>query len=272
MLINHFHVFPEGVIDKANPKAGSIHEVIDILDDYGPETAGVLFAPHTEGASSRDTFMAERIEPNQWLYEAIQDNARLYGFVTVNPKDRYALDILEEYIRLGFKGVKMHNAMFRLNYDDPELDSFYKEVARLDVPMYFHTGPFPNGTARSSMPLTLDRLAFKYPKMKIIIGHLGGYAFFTQTWAMLQAHKNCYAELANTIRPGQFYHVPESDLLNLIHTFGSDRVIYGTDTPWPVGQAKESVAQDIGQIQAWPLSDKEKDDILGETMRRVLSL
>lgn len=272
MLINHFHVFPEGVADEKNPKVGTLDEVMDIVDQFGKETMGVAFAPHTEGGNPLDTYMARRIEPNEWLYQELKKYPRVHGFVTVNPKDRHAIDIVRQYIKLGFKGVKMHNSMFRLNYDDPDLDVFYNEVAGLNVPIYFHTGPFPNATVYSSMPITLDKLAYKYPRLKIIIGHLGGRAFFNQTWAMLQAYDNCYAELANTLRKDQPYHISQNSLIDMVDFFGSKRIIYGCDTPWPIGRAGESVREDVETIESWPISDKEKDDILGDTLKTVLGL
>ncbi len=271
ILLNHFHVFPRGIADVNNPKTGSLDEIMELLEEYGSDSKAVAFAPYYRGTKLEDIYVSKKIEPNSWLYEELKKYPRIYGFMMVNPKEKDAIDTLRQYVKLGFKGVKMSNHMFKLHYDDEAYFPFYEEAEKLGVPVFFHTGAW-NALLKDGDPLSIDAIAWKFPNLKIILAHLGGYAFFHQTWAMLQSHQNVYAELCRSIGKDHYFYVPEREILELIGHFGSERIIYGTEFPWPLGGIKEDVREDVRTIRSWPISDKDKENILGETLRKILNV
>ena len=58
----------------------------------------------------------------------------------------------------------------------------------------------------------------------------------------------------------------EEHFCRLVRIFGSSRVLFGTDSPW------DDMKASVGRINALPLTDSEKDDILGGNARRLLDL
>lgn len=54
--------------------------------------------------------------------------------------------------------------------------------------------------------------------------------------------------------------------VNLVRTFGAERVLFGTDSPWADPQTE------LRHIRALPLSDEEKAAILGGNAKRLLRI
>lgn len=58
----------------------------------------------------------------------------------------------------------------------------------------------------------------------------------------------------------------EEDFCRMVRLFGSHRILFGTDSPWTDQQESAQA------IRALPLSDEEKQNILGENAKKLLEL
>ena len=56
------------------------------------------------------------------------------------------------------------------------------------------------------------------------------------------------------------------EFMKLVKTFGAEKILFGTDSPW--SSQKES----IDFIKNLPLSDVEKNKILGDNAEKLLTL
>jgi len=65
------------------------------------------------------------------------------------------------------------------------------------------------------------------------------------------------------------------DLVLLIDLLGSDRFIYGADWPWAYEypySTVDSIRNDLKTIGDLPISEEEKNNILGGTLERLIRL
>ena len=112
--------------------------------------------------------------------------------------------------------------------------------------------------------------------VKLVLAHMGGW----KNWDQVKEHlvdTNAWIDTSFALGEipdlGDGYYTPESKKLlseeefcELVRLFGSERVLFGTDSPWgPQKKNKED-------ILALPLTDEEKKNILGENAKRLLQI
>lgn len=159
--------------------------------------------------------------------------------------------------------------------NDPACFPLYEVAQRYDIPVFFHTGldgPNPQSFASKfrislSDPLLLEDVAIRFPKLKIVIMHMG-WPFFDHALYMLYAYENVHLDTAvvNWILGKELFN---RMLQEAVETVGSDRILFGSDQMvWPqmITPAIESIRD------ASFLSDQDKRNILGENARRLLKI
>ena len=283
MFINHCHTAPEGCFDeKKIPNKGTLEGLKEVMDEAKVERA-VAFAPFPhfmpQDASWYSCNLSIR-ECNEWLYKSLQDKKykNMVGFATIDPKEKESCEILEEYTKKGFKGVKMHPPIFRFKIDDSSLDGFYNTAEKLGMALLFHTGVH-GWRINEYFPILLDNVAQRHPKLKIIIEHTIGWGanFFTfdQSLAVLQNNPNTYAGITGSFEPilphmdkSPVYN-PKARLLLLLKVIGAERIIYGLDYPYG---GLDKLKKDIKFIYSLKISRKEKELILGRNLEKLLGI
>ena len=145
-----------------------------------------------------------------------------------------AADVNDEYDRavgdLGCKVIKLGP-----NYQDfdPAGDAASRLFARLEndgIPIIFHTGTSPMSDAPLlyAHPLTLDRVAMAFPKLKMVLAHLS-HPWQVDSIAVVRKHPNVWADVsAQFYRPWSFWQG-----MRLFHEWGvTNKIFFGSD--WPV--------------------------------------
>lgn len=275
MFINHFHTAPEGWFDENDSGKGTLKRLKKIMDEAGIEKA-IAFAPFLYSMPKdkvwyNPDFKTER-ECNEWLYQSLKDYPNIYGFVTVNPKNSNACDILTEYINKDFVGVKIHPAIFEIRVDDPSLDEFYSTVERLNVPILFHIGVH-GWKIDEYRPILLDNVAYKHPRLKIIMEHSQDPIFFKETLGVLTNNSKrwnnfpVYAGITSYGGITPYGGLGDTDRILLIRdSIGAERIIYGVD--YPFNDLKE-IRNGIRLVNTI-FSQEESDLILGKNLERII--
>jgi Predicted metal-dependent hydrolase of the TIM-barrel fold len=160
--------------------------------------------------------------------------------------------------------------------NDPTLFPYYDACQRLGIPVFFHTGldgPEPQKLVSPAFrvdlgdPLLLQDVAIKFPRLRIVIMHMG-WPFFDHALYMLYAYPNVYLDTAvvNWILGRQVF---DCMLREAVDTVGSDRILFGSDQMvWPqkIGPAVSSIRD------ATYLSETDKHNILWGNAARLLGL
>jgi len=150
------------------------------------------------------------------LAAAKQHPRRFIPFATVNPWYGNSEE-LERAFDLGAAGLKLHPAIQGFQITDAIVFPVVELAVERGKPIYFHTG-----TAVSSSPYQLTELAMRYPEGRFIMGHAAYADYWNDVIASTSAVPNIFIETSQHLA---------SFVCTLIEQVGSDRIIYGSDSP-----------------------------------------
>lgn len=258
-------------------KNGIDHQVIGgWLDSFGYEL------PAAQGlAWSR--FM------NDCMWEQFRDERRFSPLATVPLQDgKLAAEVLAEAIDKGFAGVMvgtLPRGVLGGNLDDPSLDPFWETASKLGAAVVMHP-MFVCGEPRLAdydlvnaigrlvdSSIAVSRLLFsghllKHSGMKFMLSH-GGAALPYGLGRLARNHTVQAGKVADP-RAGfaSMYFdscVFDSDTLDyLVQKAGVDRVMLGSDAPFPIGDPEPLKVFDHAKLTA-----VQKQIILSETAQKV---
>ncbi len=182
--------------------------------------------------------------------------------------------------------------------DDPSLEPLWAELGRLRIPVFMHPTSaeptprwdeftlkivlnWPNETALAVSRLIFSGTLERNPDLNLILGHGGGTLPFLRGRLDLAYNAPKYEHnpdcRANISKPpteylDQIYFdtvVTSPESLNfLIDLVGSDRVVFGTDDPFEIGDPGGRIALHAIEER----SEHERERILGRTLARMLGL
>lgn len=195
---------------------------------------------------------------------------------------------------LGLKGIQIGSHVNDWNLDAPELDGFWAACERLQVPVFVHPWDMdtkgrmekywfpwligmPCETTMAICSLIFGGVLEKYPRLKVAFAHGGGS--FPGTLGRIEHGFNVRPDLCQTNthkspteQLKQIYVdslVHDADTLRfLLKKFPADRVLLGTDYPFPLGELEPGK-----MIENMPeLSNEDKARILGLNACEFLGL
>ncbi len=241
-------------------------------------------------------------ETNDRLRKIIETHpTRFAGFATLpTAHPNAAADELERTVnKYGFKGAMIHGLTGGTEFlDKKQFWPIFERAQALDVPLYLHpayphaavteayykdyTGRFPEllgpalgftqETATQAIRLVLSGVFDAYPRLKIILGHLGeGIPFLL--WRIdqsLSREGNEGLKFAELFRE-HFYvttsgNFSDTALTCTIAELGVDRVLFSVD--WPF------ISNEMGTqwMEKTALSDADKEKILSRNARKLLRI
>ncbi len=238
---------------------------------------------------------------NDRLKEAIGVHpARFAGFATLPAADpEAAADELERAVtRLGFKGAMVHGLTRGVFFDDRRFWPIMERAQALDVPIYVHPArphpavieayyqdyvkDFPSitnaawgftvETATQGIRLVLSGVFEKYPRLKVILGHLGESLPFS-LWRIDMAinrkgnrgtpFRDIFCEHFYITTSGNF---SDPALLCCVQEMGVDRILFAVD--WPYVENGPGTAW----MERLPLCAEDREKILNGNAKRLLKM
>ncbi len=189
---------------------------------------------------------------------------------------------IERAVKRGHKGVKIGTNVRGRNLDDPALDVFWDKVVSLDVPILIHPGDIigrenrmkdyylpnlisnPLDTTIAAACLMFGGVLDRFPDIKIILAHLGGFTPWIRGrwehgWEVREEPKAKGAKSPDEYLGKFFYDtvIHNADCLEFaVKTLGADRILYGTDAPWDMGDLRP--AREAPGISDLSPGDQEK--------------
>src|SRR5437868_1585899 len=181
--------------------------------------------------SAYDTIFGPALEINNAVAEfANEHDGRVIGFMSVHPDDPNALREIDRCKNeLGLRGVKLG-----CNYQRAELLgkgawAIYERAEQLKLPILFHMGTSPVQFAplEEAYPLYVDRIAIAFPKLKIVMAHMG-HPWQIDTIVVIRKHPNVYADIsAIFFRPWSMYNALRlATEWSVLH-----KLLFGSDYP-----------------------------------------
>jgi predicted TIM-barrel fold metal-dependent hydrolase len=181
---------------------------------------------------------------------------RAFAFVYLNPNHLdFSLQELDRCVRDGpMVGVKLWVAK---RCDSPEVDTLIERATKYKAVIFQHTWFKTGGNQRGeSTPQELAALARRHPDARIICGHTGG------DWEIgiraVRDVKSVCVDLAGSDPTAGFTEMAVREL-------GAERVIFGSDA------GGRSIASQLGKVVGADISEKARNLILGENLKRLLT-
>ena len=172
------------------------------------------------------------VVPNDYVASYVaRDPARLIGFGAVDPSDPSAIDELERMKSdLGLVGCKLGPIYQNVDPLGPDFLRVCEALERLELPMLIHQGTtFARaGSLLLARPILLDEIALRYPKLKIVIAHVG-HPWFDEAIAVVRRHPHVYADISGLVtRRWLLYQA----LVSAIEYRVEHKLLFGTDYPF----------------------------------------
>jgi predicted TIM-barrel fold metal-dependent hydrolase len=238
---------------------------------------------------------------NDRLHDAVDRNPeRFAAFAALPTMDpRAAADELERTVtRLGFKGAMIHGRTRDEFHDLRKFWPIYERAERLDVPIYIHPGPphpamaqayyadylgdFPSlnsaawgftiDTANQVVRMILSGLFETYPRLKVIIGHMGESIPFAvdRIDEALKREGNKPIGFKDLFLKHFFIttsgHFSTPALMCAMLEMGIDRILFSVD--WPYVENEPGMRW----METVPLSAEDKEKMFNGNARRLLRL
>lgn len=178
---------------------------------------------------------------------------------------------------LGIKGIKIHPVYQGVDIDDIRFLRLLGRAAEVGLTVVMHAGDdigFP-GAVRCSPEMTRNALK-QVAGITMVLAHMGGWKNWDRVMDNL-ADTGCYLDTAfslgkvQELNPGYYTKeelqmLTQGQFLEIIRAFGAERILFGTDSPWTDQRAS------IDDVLTLPLSDTEKDAILGGNAQKLLKI
>jgi len=257
---------------------GEPNQLLGRLDSVGIDRA-VVFPLAMPSPSKTETEIARLNERTAAFVSAAPE--RLIGFAVLNPHEaRGSLEMLRYAIEdLKLKGVKLHPTLQSFYPNDCKLFEIYEYACEKKIPILFHTGAsLPSHTDHFSRPIFVDEVAARYPKLRIILAHIGR-PWYLEAAMLMRKHANVYADISANVGRSGGAALLEIVLLTVkIYSGAMDRILFGSDFPvYQPGemlslfaQASEGIIADVLKLPK--LTETEIKGILGENAKRLLLL
>lgn len=275
MIIDfHTHTFPEKVAAAAIPKM----QAASHSKAFTAGTAEALRASMAKAGIDRSVVLPVATNPlkvssiNDLSIAQTERDGLIY-FGCIHPEQPDWKEELCRIAKAGLKGIKIHPQYQGADIDDIRYLRIFEQAASLGLWVVTHAGDdigFP-GLVRVSPEMVKNAIG-QVGDFPLILAHMGGWKNWdrVELLAETKVHLDTSFSLG-TITPIDDHYTPdELQMLSaerfcaIVRAFGAERILFGTDSPW--GDQAESLAA----FRALPLTEAEKEQILGKNAERIL--
>lgn len=233
IIDSHCHIFPDKIAKKATDSidifynmsesgvingcgfVGTANALINQCNESGVDkclVTSVATTPHH--AQSINSFIAEEVK-------SFPD--RFIGFGSLHPKSENLEDDVKHIVELGLKGVKLHPDIQNFKVDSENALKIFDLCNKNNLPVLVHTG---DSRYDNSNPDRVENVLKSFPDLKIIGAHFGGWSVWEEATEKLSKYKNFYVDTCSS-----FYALSKETARKIIDSYGSKKVIFGTDFP-----------------------------------------
>lgn len=257
----HAHVYPDKIAQKATAAIGDFYDIE--METFAGTTTALIDNGKSAGISryvvhSVATTAHQVRSINEFIKREIDAHKEFIGFMTLH-QDLTEEQIVEEVewcIKNGFKGVKLHPDFQKFNIDDSCAERFYKIIGDR-LPILLHIG---DDRFDYSAPERLVKMAKKYPNVKFIAAHFGGYRCWDNA-SIYVGLDNVYFDTCSSLA----FISPEK-AKELIDLLGSEKFFFATD--FPMWNAKK----ELERFNKINLSEQEKELIFAKNLKKLLNI
>ena len=258
MIDFHTHLYPEAIAPKSVKFTSDFYDIpstgTGLLEDLlqHMDEAGVTHAVTHSVAVRADQIPSI----NRFLRSVVSD--RIIGFGAIHPDMAEPEETIAQLQKDGIKGVKIHPDMQLFAINDERMDRIYRCLEELDMPIMMHMG---DKRVDTSDPRRLADVMDRFPKLRVIGAHLGGYSQWSLAKECLYGRENLYMDTSSALR-----FMPVEFARELINSHDTEKIFFATDYPLTVPKLE---IEDFNKLE---LPDAVREKILYKNAARFLQL
>lgn len=257
----HCHVYPDKIAKVAvkgtadfygisTAADGTVKGLIDIGNNAGIDhfiVQSVATTPHQ--VQSINNFIANEV--------ALHAD-RLIGLGALHPNSEDIKADVFHILELGLKGVKLHPDIQRFKIDDPKCATIYSLCQKYKLPILMHTGDYRYDFSNANR---LVPVLDEFDDLTVIGAHFGGWSVWEDSCQKLAGRKNFYVDCCSS-----FEWITNEYAVKLIHAYGADRVLFGSD--YPIFHPEK----ELQRFMQLDLTSNEKRLILSENVKSLYNI
>lgn len=256
---SHVHLYPDKLAGKVTAslgaKFGNPPAFVASVDGCRAHdaTAGVAISINLPVATNP----GQVAHTNAWASAtnkaelARKDGPRVLSLASFHPDCENGVATIHAIAADGFRGIKFHPEYQLFRFNDAKMDGVWAAMAECGLVAYLHAGgervfqpPY------HSCPAEILELKRRFPSLKIVAAHLGGFGMWDEAEATL-CGTDVYLDLSHTLG-----WMDSAQISRMIAKHGHRRVLFGTDAPW------QDPADVLRAFMELPLDDEARRAIL----------
>ncbi len=259
MLIDfHTHVYPEKIAEKGVQYIGDFYNLP--MSEKG--TLVHLKSVAKASGTTHVVLLGVAVKPE--VVESINRftasllDAHTFGFGTIHPDYANKKDEVLHCLDMGLIGIKIHPDMQAFNIDDPRMFEVYELLSEKGAPIMMHLG---DARYDYSHPERLAKIMDRFPDLKVVGAHLGGYQRWEEALKYLCGRKNLWLDTSSSL---QFIDIELAKKIIKLH--GYEHILFGTD--YPITDQTE----ELKRFALLELTEAEEKAVLYENAAKLLGI
>ena len=261
----HVHLYPDSLAPKVVPMLSGRFGNAPAFDGTvagcaaNAAEAGIVMSVNLPVATTPDHVGHTNSFWSQYASRGNDGDRSVIPLAALHPHTTDAANEVCNIARMRFAGIKFHPEYQNFRFNDACMDDIWAAMSENGLVAYLHAGgervfspPF------HSTPKEILELHRRFPKLKIVAAHLGGFGMWDEVEEKL-VDEDVFLDLSHT-----FFWMPHERIFRMIKAHGAHRILFGTDAPW------QCPADILAAFLNLPLTDKEQRQICYETARHLL--
>lgn len=257
----HCHIYPTKIASRAVEGIRDFYDLDmslkgmseDLIQD-GEKVGVVHYLVHSVATTPKQVRSI-----NEFISSEVKAHPDLFsGFGTLHPDSDDIQGDFDHLVGLGLKGVKLHPDFQRFALNEERAFKIGEVVNDGGVPLMIHCGDF---RYNYSNPEQLKPFLEKFPDLLVIGAHFAGWSMWEGATKELAGTPNLVVDLSSSL-----YALSPQTAKELIHAYGADKVLWGSDYPMWESESEMDYFNNID------LTPEERNMILYENAARILKL
>ena len=223
---SHCHIYPEKIASRAVAGTDGFYGLHSVYDG----TASDLIEKGIEAGIDHFIVQSVATAPkqvksiNEFIAESVKNSGgRFTGLGTLHPDSADIKGDVEHLLELGLKGVKLHPDIQAFKMDDYRCLKIYELCEQRKLPILMHTGDHRYDYSNPNRMLPILEI---YRGLTVVGAHLGGWSVWDEACERLCDIDNFYVDCSSC-----FAFMEKARASEIIHRFGANKVLFGTDYP-----------------------------------------
>lgn len=262
MIIDfHAHMFPDKIAERTISFLASVCEI-------NPYTDGTYHGLKQSGEnSSIDISISLPIVTNPAQFDSINrfaasvQDEHIISFGSIHPENSNYKEKLLEIKSMGLKGFKLHPDYQEVYFNDIRYKRIVSFASELGLIVVSHAGIDPKSPKDVHCTVEMAReMIDEVQPEKLVLAHMGGLKLWDKVEEQLVG-QHVYFDTGVSLDA-----MPEEQFVRIMQTHGSDKILFGTDSPW-AGQ-KEYVER----LYHIDIAEEERNAIFYQNAAKLLCL